>query len=541
MKQTSLKVLHSLFVIFLISCHSSPEIIDRTSSAAVISEDIIEDFQGIERVDTITSSRALIHWNSHPSAVGYIIKNITSSISYEITNGQQELAFVGGLIGSTEYRFEVNLVDKEGNLNNGGEQLFFTTLPSPNAPTALSLISPTTFAGSDRTPTVRVSGVTSGDNVLLYIDRFCTELVGSATALASSVDIRTSALAARNYQFHAKIIDTNLEPSRCSTAAVDYLLLPCPEGYVKAPANAILGVNEFCVMKYEAKAWQDINLNTVVDSTEIDADGCGESSCITSNWGLATHAPISAPEGHPWRKIDLQNSWNECDSLNTEITRADIDTDINTDGTYALISNLEWISISRDIELVSENWTGNSPGVGCLFRGNIGTGASCIGGNSGYDGPTPDSGAVRLDSGSASLTMMNGEIIWDFSGNVSEWVDWDLTSIGFARTITPANKAFDSNDGMPVSFFKEFIDLDTNISPGDEMFSEYLLPKHILFDNSQGIGRYLAGNNITGGAPVRSGAWNDGDNAGIYTLRLNLTAADDQEDIGFRCVFRPEL
>ena len=85
-------------------------------------------------------------------------------------------------------------------------------------------------------------------------------------------------------------------------------------------------------MKYEAKAWNDADTDDVIDTGEIDADGCNEGTCVTSNWGLATYKPVSSSEGSPWRQINQTNAWAECDSLNTETTRPNIDADLNNDG-----------------------------------------------------------------------------------------------------------------------------------------------------------------------------------------------------------------
>jgi hypothetical protein len=155
-------------------------------------------------------------------------------------------------------------------------------------------------------------------------------------------------------------------------------------------------------------------------------------------------------------------AWNECDDLNSESSRGDIDSDTNRDETYALISNPEWMTIARNVENVSANWTDGSVGSGCLMRANVGGTYACTGGDSGYNGSNPDFGSGRSDSGTASLTLDNGEEIWDLSGNVLEWVDWDMTST--LVVVTPANKAYISSEGSSQYAFKEFKNLDTNNS-----------------------------------------------------------------------------
>lgn len=82
------------------------------------------------------------------------------------------------------------------------------------------------------------------------------------------------------------------------------------------------------------------------------------------------------------------------------------------------------MGIARSIELVSSNWTESVAGVGCIFTGNSGE-VNC-----GYDSVIdPDSGLIR--NSRAVLTLKNNSEIFDFSGNVREWTDWDSNFTGF--------------------------------------------------------------------------------------------------------------
>jgi hypothetical protein len=64
---------------------------------------------------------------------------------------------------------------------------------------------------------------------------------------------------------------------------------------------------------------------------------------------------VSQANTTPWVSINQVDAWDECDSLNTEDTRTNIDNDTNNDGTYALISNPEWMTIARNVENVDTN------------------------------------------------------------------------------------------------------------------------------------------------------------------------------------------
>ena len=442
------------------------------------------------------------------------------------------------------YTFYTNTSESSQPSTCSVAKVSYTVLPT--APTGLSLSSPSSSPNSDQTPTITVSGVSSGQTVRLYSNSTCSTQVGSETASGSSVDITTSSsLNVASYTFYASVFE-NSQTSSCSTATVSYVLESCPSGYISVPENqdiiinssGEMGVSGFCVMKYEAKAWNDSDSDGVVDSSEVDADGCGEAACTTEDWGLTTHEPVSIEGSQPWRRIGHANAWKECDSINSESTRSDIDSDNSSDGTYALISNPEWITIARNIEDVDSNWTGGSVGSGCLFRGNVGGALACSSVDSGYNASTdPDSGSGRSDGGTASLTLDNGEEIWDFSGNIWEYIDWDISST--LLSITPANKAYYSVDGSAQSAYREFLNLDVNIDGSDEMFPDSFQATDLSFQGSDGIGRYFAGVNSSGGYAQRGSAWSTGGDGGAFSLSLSGSSTSTSANSGFRCVYRP--
>jgi hypothetical protein len=313
----------------------------------------------------------------------------------------------------------------------------------------------------------------------------------------------------------------------------------CPTGYISVPANSTVGAdNDFCVMKYEAKAWLDSNSNEIIDSGEIDSDGCGESDCSTADWA-STHKPVSTAEGHPWRQISPKDAWDKCVALNSESSKTDISNDINNDGTYALISNPEWMAIARSIENVSSNWTSGTVGSGCLYQGNSGV-FNCTSPDSGYNGPDPDSGSSRNTI--ASLQLENSEIIWDFSGNVGEVIDWTLSIASFDGVLE-ANRAYVSTDGGTTINGREFRQLDVQISDSDVMFPETWSPNNVVLDSNNGVGQYISRNPAGSNFGYRGGYWNSTSvtgYAGIYNLILGIhDTSSTGSGMGFRCVYRP--
>ncbi len=94
----------------------------------------------------------------------------------------------------------------------------------PEAPTALSLVSPASSPGTLDPPVVRVSGVSMGDTVTLYGDSGCTVARGSAASSGSTVDITASVIGSDGqlvYYANRSVAGTS---SACSTASLAYRL-----------------------------------------------------------------------------------------------------------------------------------------------------------------------------------------------------------------------------------------------------------------------------------------------------------------------------
>ncbi len=359
------------------------------------------------------------------------------------------------------------------------------------APSSLALTSPSSSPNFDTTPIVTVSGIQVGDTIKLFTDSACTAQTGNPTiALAITIDITTSVLPAATYNFYANSTGVH-GTSDCSTATVNYILNSCPSGYVMVPANTAVGApDNFCVMQYEAQKSAD---NTAV----------------------------STNSGAPWGDIDQVAAKAECAGIGAN---------------YDLISNPEWMAIARNVENVAENWTGNSVGIGCLKRGNIGGTHACDDGNSGttasgYNGADPDNVGSRMeDNNTAKLLLDNGNSIFDFSGNIFEWVDWTLGG-ELSTNMIQADKA--SIGGNPVAEYLELSALDD--FPAHSPVTA-LLPSDSTFDSTHGMGTYYGDSD--GGAAIRGGRWLNGTNAGVYMLDLDVPSNFKNIGIGFRCVFR---
>jgi formylglycine-generating enzyme required for sulfatase activity len=441
-------------------------------------------FAGIDSISAVTDSTATINWTHVAGGVQYQVFSVSGETLTYISSVEAPTATYNltGLTAATSYTYRVRLVDSGGLNDANTNDISFTTIGAPSAPTGLTLTTPASSPGFDTTPTITVSGVKSGDTIKLFTDLTCSTEVGSAVSAGTTIAITTSTLAAASYTFYANATGSG-GTSSCSTANVSYTINACPAGYISVPSMASVGApDNFCAMQFEAK-------NSGGD-------------------------PVSTATGAPWVSINQVNAKAECQSLGAN---------------YDLISNPEWMAIARNVENVASNWTDGAVGSGCLKRGNVGGANPCTGGDSGYNGADPESGAGR--NALASLTLDNGEVIWDLSGNVWEWTDWTLGG-ALSTNMSQGNKP--SEGGTPTASWKELTLIDTfsALAP-----AESILPDDPSFNASYGMGRYFAG--ISGGAALRGGAWFDDTNAGAFALDLSLSSAFSDTGIGFRCVFRP--
>jgi hypothetical protein len=254
----------------------------------------------------------------------------------------------------------------------------------------------------------------------------------------------------------------------------------CPTGFVKVPASS-LNNEEFCVMKFEAK---------------------------NNGFGF----PVSQAAGAPWVNIEINDAALACQSLGLK---------------FDLISNKEWMSLARNIESVDSNWDSGVEGSGSIFTGhndNVPANLLVVADeNDGYSETVNTSPSLQK----RTLTISNGEIIWDISGNAHELVDWDKDSLGV--------QGYYKNDFCSLGF-DEF--------PGiaclgfDLLIDEYS-PNNNTLDSTNGVGKFRGANNtIIDPVAKRGGAFGSTLDSGIFTLTFESDRADSSANTGFRCVKR---
>lgn len=236
--------------------------------------------------------------------------------------------------------------------------------------------------------------------------------------------------------------------------------LNCPTGFISVPGSSHYGTGDFCVMQYEAK-----NVG-----------------------GIAT----SQANGTPWVSISQTNaiaqSANACDGC-------------------ALITEAQWMTIATNVLSVDSNWSGGSVGSGTFPRGNSNSSAA-------LDGSGDLSGVNKR-----TLTLTNGEIIWDFAGNVWEWTQGTIMG-GQPGLSGESNFTWkDYNNGS----------LQWNSLPSSSR------PTGTLYPRSAGVGG-LSSNTGDSSARAfhRGGSWSNSSDAGVLSVILSAAPPDAYTSIGFR-------
>ena len=271
--------------------------------------------------------------------------------------------------------------------------------------------------------------------------------------------------------------------------------------WIFVPGDADYGTNDFCVMKYEAK-----NVN---------------------------NAPASLSSGIPWTNIDQGNARTECASLGPR---------------YHLITNPEWMTLAANMANVGSNWSGTAVGNGALFIGhsdgnpnqacqadaddskayieedpNDPTRPSC----QGLDGTT----AEQL-GGNEELLMKrthqlsHGDVIWDISGNVREWIDLNVVNTDKPQ---PRDNVYNE---FPAITDSSSLELPEMI-PTNGVKAFWI----DTWNSVQRIGKARIGASGSGGAMSRGGGFNGNDRNGLFRIRLDHPSTQIVDTLGFRCAF----
>ena len=256
-------------------------------------------------------------------------------------------------------------------------------------------------------------------------------------------------------------INDSTAPTISTTTSGSTVGSSCPTGYIPVPGSGTYSTADFCVMKYEAK-----NVG-----------------------GIATSQAASTP----WVSI------SQTDAITTSAAACT---------TCHLITEAEWLTIAQNVLSVSGNWSS-----GVIPRGNSNSSAA-------MDSTTDLTGINKR-----TLTLTNGEVIWDLAGNVWEWTSGTVQSPIVQPGIIGGGYAWRqwtaiTNPGT----------LPINSSPAATGIAGAS-----TWNSSNGIGQIYSSADDTALHGIARGAiWVDGGQAGVLALNLNDAPNFADNAHGFR-------
>jgi len=293
----------------------------------------------------------------------------------------------------------------------------------------------------------------------------------------------------------------------------------CPTGYIPVPGNYAYGTVEsesggFCVAKYEIKVDETGDgIGDTNTSCQYSTYATWDNAAATCDYNTGTRTLVSSTVGYPLANIYETDSITACSSLGSN---------------YHLITNNERMTIARNIEQVTSNWSGGAVGSGYIYSGH-----NDITPSAALAGDTNNSNGYYLTGQSSgnqrrTLTLTNGEVIWDLAGNVWEWTSYTI------------NAEDEPNDGTLPSASGEWIEYSAITDLGTMTYNDLFLLSSNDYNADNGFGRVYSDAGDTGARTLYfGGTFSSGANAGIVALTLNRDLSFKSYLLGLRCVVVP--
>ena len=258
----------------------------------------------------------------------------------------------------------------------------------------------------------------------------------------------------------------------------------CPLNFIVVPGSITYSTNDFCVMKYEAKQ---------VGSTTT---------------------PISTATGTPWVSINQTTA---------------IANSPNVSGCTGchLITEAEWMTIAQNVLGVASNWDNgagtHTVGTGYIYSGHNDNGPASALAAAADNDPYNGTGQTTPSNQKRTLTLSNGEVIWDLAGNVWEWTSGQTTGGQPGITGAGGNWRQWNTISNPGTISPNPSATATGITNANNWTSAYGIGQ--IWSNTEEAG--LRGF-------FRGGKWDDGGYAGVLALNLYRDPGYTNTSLGFR-------
>jgi len=322
----------------------------------------------------------------------------------------------------------------------------------------------------------------------------------------------------------------------------------CPTGFVHVPGDSLYGTGDFCVMKYDAKCASTADLTTGIAPAHADACS-GESGGDYYGTYKNNTAGCYCSSANSKNIVSVASGFPIAYIAQDDGTANDAKSYCEANG-WHLITNNEWMTIARNAEKLGSNWC-DSNGTNCGFTPgqsgkklasghNDNTNEAAAGGDTGSAiiASTDDSQACYgtttngsntcggTGSQKRTLTLSNGEVVWDMAGNVWQWTD---------NTVLRKDQPDSATSGTPdVGFgWTDFSSGSTtrilvNNGQSASMGYDVVRPSNATWNANQGVGRIYTysdvnDTNSTVCAFRRGASWGGSTGAGVFTLYLNFT------------------
>ena len=130
-------------------------------------------------------------------------------------------------------------------------------------------------------------------------------------------------------------------------------------------------------------------------------------------------------------------------------------------------------------------------------------------------GASPTAGSEQK----RTYLLSNGRLIWDFGGNVWNWVSDNYSTLSMSPAISQAWSEYSNTTNFPVSGVNRL-----NFAPSGS------------YDSSRNAGQLYGG---SAGAVLRGGNWFSTSYGGLFAAYLDFGPPGTGSVIGFRCAFLP--